>query len=42
MAIPKSSTGFENRKDLKWKGLRDEELIKESGIKGGIFVHVNG
>jgi len=34
--------GFENRKSLPWKGLRDEELSKASGIPGGIFIHING
>jgi len=40
--VPKSDQGFENRKPLPWKGLRDEELTKASGIPGGIFVHING
>ena len=26
----------------KWFGLRDEELVKVSGIKGGKFVHATG
>lgn len=33
---------FSNRKDLLWKGLRDDELSKASGIDGGIFVHASG
>jgi len=40
--VPISEQGFENRKSLPWKGLRDEELSKASGIPGGIFVHING
>jgi uncharacterized UPF0160 family protein len=27
---------------LPWKGLRDDALSKESGIEGGIFVHISG
>jgi uncharacterized UPF0160 family protein len=36
--------GFDNRKDLPdaWKGLRDEELSKVSGIDGCVFVHASG
>lgn len=30
------------RVDLLWKGLRDGELEKASGINGAYFVHVNG
>ncbi|EKF30895.1 hypothetical protein MOQ_005279 [Trypanosoma cruzi marinkellei] len=41
-AVPKEASGFESRKPLPWRGLRDEELSKESGIDGGIFVHVSG
>lgn len=35
---------FENRKDLPdaWKGVRDEELSKVSGVPGGVFVHASG
>ncbi|PIN01906.1 putative metal-binding protein [Handroanthus impetiginosus] len=35
---------FESRKALpaQWRGLRDDELSKESGIPGGIFVHISG
>lgn len=35
---------FESRKPLPtmWRGLRDEELSKETGIPGGIFVHMSG
>ena len=40
--VPKDANSFENRKSLPWKGLRDEDLSKASGIDGGIFVHVSG
>lgn len=35
---------FESRKPLpsQWRGLRDDELSKESGIPGGVFVHMSG
>lgn len=35
---------FTNRKDMpdSWKGLRDEELSKVTGIPGGVFVHASG
>lgn len=35
---------YEMKKPLyeKWRGLRDEELVKVSGIKGAKFVHVTG
>lgn len=43
-AVPVSSESFESRKALPeaWRGLRDEELSKVSGIEGGIFVHASG
>ncbi|KAK2461894.1 hypothetical protein APHAL10511_006357 [Amanita phalloides] len=43
-AVPVSPGGFESRKALPeaWRGLRDEELSKISGINGGIFVHASG
>lgn len=39
-----SSDSFESRKALPeaWRGLRDEELSKASGIEGGIFIHASG
>jgi uncharacterized UPF0160 family protein len=40
--VPIAAEGFENRKSLPWRGLRDEELSKASGIPGGVFVHVGG
>lgn len=35
---------FESRKALPvpWRGLRDEELSKEAGIEGCVFVHMSG
>ncbi|XP_073315182.1 uncharacterized protein [Primulina huaijiensis] len=35
---------FESRKALpvQWRGLRDDELSKESGIPGCVFVHMSG
>lgn len=35
---------FECRKALpsQWRGLRDEELSKEAGIPGCVFVHMSG
>jgi uncharacterized UPF0160 family protein len=43
-AVPVSSESFESRKALPevWRGLRDEELSRVSGIEGGIFVHATG
>lgn len=42
--VPVSPFSFENRLSLKeeWRGLRDDELSKVSGIPGCIFVHSNG
>ena len=39
-----SPDNFESRKPLplQWRGLRDDELSKESGIPGCIFVHMSG
>ncbi|KAF1811120.1 putative UPF0160 domain protein MYG1 [Eremomyces bilateralis CBS 781.70] len=36
--------GFVNRKDLPdgWKGVRDGELEKVSGVEGAVFVHASG
>ncbi|PIN02958.1 putative metal-binding protein [Handroanthus impetiginosus] len=35
---------FESRKALpaRWRGLQDDELCKESGIAGSVFVHMSG
>lgn len=43
-AVSVEAGSFENRRDLPsaWKGLRDEELSKVSGVPGGIFIHAGG
>jgi len=43
-AVSVEGGGFVNRKDLPdaWKGVRDEELDKVSGIPGCVFVHASG
>ncbi|KAH6639398.1 metal-dependent protein hydrolase [Boeremia exigua] len=43
-AVSKENGGFQNRKDLPdaWKGVRDAELDKVSGIEGCVFVHAAG
>nr|CCC95830.1 unnamed protein product [Trypanosoma congolense IL3000] len=41
-AVPKDAVGFESRKALPWRGLRDAELSEASGVDGGVFVHVSG
>ncbi|KAH8102640.1 GAMM1 protein [Cristinia sonorae] len=43
-AVPVSSESFESRKALPeaWRGVRDSELSKLSGIDGCIFVHASG
>lgn len=43
-AVPVSPDSFANRKSLPepWRGVRDEELSRVSGIPGGIFVHASG
>jgi uncharacterized UPF0160 family protein len=43
-AVTVEGTDFTNRKDLPspWKGLRDEELSKVSGVEGCVFVHASG
>ena len=43
-AVPVSPESFESRKALPeaWRGLRDAELSKVSGIDGGVFVHASG
>lgn len=42
--VPESKDSFESRKALPeaWRGLRDDELSKASGIPGGVFVHASG
>lgn len=43
-AVPLSSTSFDSRKKLPepWRGLRDEELSKATGIDGCVFIHAAG
>ncbi|KAG7099251.1 hypothetical protein E1B28_001114 [Marasmius oreades] len=43
-AVPVSPDSFESRKALpeKWRGVRDDELSKISGVDGCIFVHASG
>jgi len=43
-AVAVSPDSFESRKALpsQWRGLRDEELSKEVGIPGCVFVHMSG
>ncbi len=43
-AVPESPSSFASRKALPepWRGIRDEELSKLSGIPGCIFVHQSG
>ncbi|KAI5595355.1 hypothetical protein BDE02_03G132800 [Populus trichocarpa] len=43
-AVAKSPDSFESRKALpaQWRGLRDDDLSRESQIPGGVFVHMSG
>ncbi|XP_072987493.1 uncharacterized protein [Typha latifolia] len=43
-AVAVSPDSFESRKPLPlpWRGLRDDDLSRESGISGCIFVHMSG
>ncbi|KAM7494389.1 hypothetical protein LguiB_028998 [Lonicera macranthoides] len=43
-AVAVAPDRFESRKPLpsQWRGLRDDELSEESGIPGGVFVHMSG
>lgn len=43
-AVAVSPDRFESRKPLplQWRGLRDDELSKEAGIAGCVFVHMSG
>lgn len=43
-AVGVSPDRFESRKALpsQWRGLRDDDLSKESGIPGCVFVHMSG
>ena len=42
--VPVSKDSFQSRRPLPetWRGFRDEELDKISGIEGGVFVHAAG
>ena len=43
-AVGVGKDSFESRKALPapWRGLRDQEFDRESGIEGGVFVHASG
>jgi len=43
-AVSITPDSFESRKALPeiWRGLRDDELSKTSGVDGNIFVHASG
>ena len=43
-AVPVSPYSFDSRKALpeQWRGHRDEELSRSSGIEGCIFIHASG
>ncbi|KAI0274668.1 metal-dependent protein hydrolase [Gloeopeniophorella convolvens] len=43
-AVPVSPESFESRKALPepWRGVRDDDLSRVTGIEGGIFVHASG
>ncbi|KAM3306070.1 MYG1 protein isoform X1 [Capsicum chacoense] len=43
-AVAVAPDRFESRKSLpsQWRGLRDDELSKETGIPGCVFVHMSG
>lgn len=43
-AVSVTPSSFQSRLPLpeKWRGLRDDELSRESGIPGGVFVHISG
>ena len=43
-AVPVTPDSFQSRKALPeaWRGLRDDQLSKVSGIAGGVFVHASG
>jgi uncharacterized UPF0160 family protein len=42
--VPITASSFENRKPLpkQWRGLRDEELSKATGVEGCVFIHAAG
>lgn len=43
-AVPVSPESFESRKALPeaWRGLRDDELSRASGVDGCVFIHASG
>ena len=43
-AVPVSPESFESRKALPeaWRGLRDDELSRVSGVDGCVFIHASG
>ena len=43
-AVAKEKDSFESRKALpqEWRGIRDDELSKVTGIPGCVFVHASG
>ena len=43
-AVPIAPESFESRKALpeQWRGVRDDDLSKLSGVDGCIFVHASG
>ena len=43
-AVPVTKDSFESRKPLPeaWRGMRDDDLDKVTGVEGGIFVHASG
>ncbi|GJE86091.1 MYG1 family protein [Phanerochaete sordida] len=43
-AVPVAPESFESRKALPeaWRGLRDDELSKASGVDGCVFIHASG
>ncbi|KAM0879411.1 hypothetical protein ACQ4PT_034255 [Festuca glaucescens] len=43
-AVSVAPDRFESRKALpeKWRGMRDDELSKETGIPGCVFIHMSG
>lgn len=43
-AVPESPESFTSRKALpeQWRGVRDADLDKVTGIEGGVFVHASG
>ena len=42
--VPVSKDSFQSRQPLReeWRGVRDEDLSKQSGVEGCVFVHASG